>query len=260
MLCIKCNVLIKDGTEKFLKCDGCNRPIHVSCSELSSAELKCFELRPSTKRRIKYICIECEQGLHQIPKILGLINELRNEIRELKDARASGAAGSISQDSPPPEQGICNEEIISEMMERSKRSQNVIIFGCVEEGTCRREQESRDVDMVQDILREVNLTEQSVNPVRLGKYDPTRENRSRPIKLRLTSPDCVSHIMRRFKKLKSQPRFSMLSVVPDRTPQQRSLYRQIRQELDRRLNDGEVDLKIKHVRGVPTIVSSKSEN
>lgn len=110
MACIKCNVTIRVEVDKVVRCDGCNRPVHLACSELTAAELKCFDLRSSAKRRVKYLCDECEQGLHQIPKIFQLINELRDEIRELK--RAGAVDVSVTQlPAPVPS----SEQVIAEV-------------------------------------------------------------------------------------------------------------------------------------------------
>lgn len=257
MSCIKCGVVVNDS--KFLRCDGCNRPIHVACSELTAAELKCFELRPNNKRRIKYICIECEQGLHQIPKILKLINDLKEEIRELRETRVDKPCVVA----PAPDsynQVMANEQMIAEMLERSKRSCNIIIHGGVEAGNTRQDQIREDAVLVQAILHECEIADHDVKPIRLGKFDPTREKSSRPIRMRLSSSECVPVILRKFKKLKSSGKFKQLSLSPDRTPQQVSVYKSVKMELERRLSDGETNLRIKYFNGLPTIIQSNSEN
>ncbi|XP_045471735.1 uncharacterized protein LOC123678645 [Harmonia axyridis] len=238
--CMKCSLAIKDGTDNMLRCDGCNRPIHASCSELTAAELKCFNLRSNVKRRVKYLCLECEQGLHQIPKILQLISEMRDEIRELKRSESVDVGVTQVTSGPSPQS---SEEIINEVFERTKRSHNLIIHGSIERGANRQDQLQIDSDMVQSILNECVVSEQNFKFFRIGKFDSTKEARSRPIKVSFSSPDPVSVILRRFKKLKSK--FEKIYVAPDRTPQQVAFYRSVRSELDQRLAAGESNLRIK---------------
>ncbi|KAK9678895.1 hypothetical protein QE152_g40452 [Popillia japonica] len=130
---IKCSILIDEKSDKFIRCDLYNRFIHVVCSELSDAEGKCFTLRPNSRRRIKFICCECEQSVNQIPKLITLINDLQNEIKnlnkkfsELRNCTGDAATSNTSV-------MLCQEGIFSEMFDRNRRSHNIIIYGSVEE-------------------------------------------------------------------------------------------------------------------------------
>ncbi|KAJ3661979.1 hypothetical protein Zmor_006349 [Zophobas morio] len=118
MICLKCAIAIDDSTAKtYIRCDGCNRPIHTSCSDLTTNELKCLDLRPNSRRRIKYICVECEQGI------------------------------------------------------------------------------SQDTGLIQSLTSDLGLGDQQIKPIRLGKFDRSRQPLSRPIRVHLSSPEIVHNIV-----------------------------------------------------------------
>lgn len=252
MSCTKCNLIINEQIDKIIKCDGCGKPIHIACSDLSATELKCFDLRSNAKRRVKYMCADCERAIQQLPKLINLIEELRNDVRKLQER--DNATNSDSS----PSSALATEEMVNEMLERSKRSHNFIIYGSSEEGDSKKNQIERDCLTVQNILQEVGLADQSnIRPIRLGKYVSTNRNRSRPIKVRLHSPDDALLVLRKFKKVKDK--FTGLSISPDRTPKQITYYKKIKSELDARVELGESNLKIKYINGIPRIVKL-SEN
>lgn len=249
MNCLKCNSDIDVKGEKFIRCDGCNRIVHVNCAELSAVEIKCYELR-SSKKRLKYICMFCEQGVHQIPMLVSMISDLKDEIRKLKDNQLAVGLNKDSQ--------ICSsamtEEIMAEMLERNKRASNIIVFGSEEKGTSKQDQVLQDQKLISDLLGEFNVTEDNIKPIRLGKFDPTVQARRRPLKVKLSSADTVLGILRKIKKIKSNVRFSGMSVTVDRTPRQVAYFKSVKSELQARLSNGESSLRIKYLNGVPTIV------
>lgn len=177
MNCLKCNVVIDESKDKSIKCDGCGRSVHTSCS-LSVNELKCYELRSTSKRRLKYICLECEQGIRQIPKMMSLIAELRDEMRSLREERSTLNQCQCASTHVASAPSLGNtEEIISEMFDRCKRASNLIIFGSVETGSTKEEQSARDISLAESLLTacELNVANENIKPIRLGKFDQTKQ-------------------------------------------------------------------------------------
>lgn len=254
MSCIKCKLIIDERSDKFIKCDICNRSIHIICSELSDAEIKCFTLRPTSRRRVKYICFECEQNVNQIPKLITLIGELQKELKNLNDRFTDLKNSTVMNASPSVL--VSTEEIISEMYDRNRRAQNIIVYGSLEEGNSKHEQIQKDVATVQDLLTEVGVDCDQLKPMRLGRFDASVQQRSRPIRVRLLSSDDVFKVLRKFKNVKNHPRLVNLSVSVDRTPRQIALYRAIKSELAERISNGETNLKIKYRNGSPTIIQA----
>ncbi|KAI4458921.1 zinc finger fyve/phd-type [Holotrichia oblita] len=262
MSCIKCKLAVNEKAEQVIRCDGCNRTIHILCSELTDAEIKCLALRPSSRRRIKYLCVDCEQGVHQIPKLITLINDLKEEIRHMKEKYAelticstssTGASSNISN-------VMASEEVINEVFERNKRSHNIIIYNSTEGGSSKQDQVQRDVLLVQKLLQEVGVDGGQIKPIRLGKFDSTKDRSSRLIKVRLSATEDVFKVLRKFNQIKSNSQFSDLSVSPDRTPKQIAIFKSVKSELLTRIAEGESNLKIKYRNGIPTIVHLTSEN
>lgn len=254
MLCLKCAVEINGEADRFIRCDGCNKPFHHGCSELSVAELKCFDLRPNAKRRVKFLCYNCDKYLDEIPKLIASINEMKEDIKTLKESTTLTSNPSDPVKLPAM---LDSEEGISEINERNKRASNLIIYGSVESGKSKNEQIEHDASLVTDILSQIGLTEGSLAPQRIGKFDPSKQMR-RPIKIRLSSPQSVHAVFRKFKNIKSETNFPTLSVSSDRTPRQIAYYKVIKQELDNRIRQGEMNIKIKYRNGVPTIISSEN--
>lgn len=129
MSCIKYNLAINEKSAKFIKCDGWNRSIHILCAELTDVEIKCLAFRPSSRRRIKYLCVACEQGVHQIPKLITLENDLKEEIRHMKEKNGELPIRSSSFAVAPSNISnvVVSEEIINEVLEGNKRSHNIMI-------------------------------------------------------------------------------------------------------------------------------------
>lgn len=259
MSCLKCNSPINERTDKFIKCDGCNRSVHISCSELSDVEIKCFTLRANVRRRMKYICIDCEQGVHQIPKLITLISDLKDEIRLMQE-KYNRLVSDVGVKSVGSSDMAITEEVINEIHERSKRSQNIIIYSCPEEGNSKQDQIQRDTVTVQNLLTKSGVAGDQIKPVRLGKFDSTQQQRKRPIRVRLVSSEDVLRVVRKFREIKLNSQFSHLSVAVDRTPKQMAFYRSVRDELNTRIARGETNLKIKHKNGIPTIIKYNMEN
>ena len=255
MSCIKCSIFIDQSVDKYVKCDGCSRIVHVGCSELNETELKCFSLRSGSKRRMKYICVECEQGVHQIPKLVALLNDMRDEIRELND-RYAGL--SVAQASVSSVDVFATEEIISEINQRNERARNVMVYGAVEDGVSKANQTELDVALVGGLLGEAGVMDEVVAPLRLGKFDGTKRPRARPIKLRLSSSESVTILLRKFREIKTNPDYSHLSISPDRTPRQIAVFKAVKEQLNNRVAAGETDLRIKYQNGIPSIVRAEN--
>lgn len=113
---------------------------------------------------------------------------------------------------------------------------------------------------MQELLGEIGIQSDEIKPVRLAKFDATREQRSRPIRITLSSSNDVFKTTRKFKTIKNNPKYSHLSVSFDRTPKQIAIFKSMKAELTTRTAAGETDLKIKFQNGIPTIIHVNSGN
>ena len=72
----------------------------------------------------------------------------------------------------------------------------------------------------------------------------------------LDSRNDVVSIVRHAKELKKHGSYRNISLSFDKTPQQVAEYKALRATLDKRLQNGEPNLKIKYINGFPKIVST----
>lgn len=236
MECFKCNQNFNNG--KCLRCDGCKRPICYQCSELSSTEIRCIELK---NRVLKFFCKECEDNLLQVPVLRSLIADLQTEVEKLK-----GGANCDSADS---------EVIISEVAERQKRASNIIIFNAPESNDVDPViRKQHDKQIVETFLRQVYdsipaaAPTMDIKPFRLGRR--VNEN-IRPLKVTLHSRDDALFLLKNKARIAGR---TTMKMVADLTPMQREHMTNLRKQLETRTLNGEKGITIKYVRGIPKIV------
>lgn len=89
--CTACHETI--GNEQYYMCDSCMRKVHRNCVGLTASEVKCMPLQ---KRMLLLICDDCRNLLVRLPSILGILDELRRDIKEMKeDNRFTQARGPV---------------------------------------------------------------------------------------------------------------------------------------------------------------------
>lgn len=181
-----------------------------------------------------------------INELKAVINQLRAEVAELKSLNGETVEKSLNNTE--------FNSIVSEVMDRQRRSKNLIIYGIEESANGERDaRRSHDMESVKSVLNFLSCGLSQVNPLRLGKYAPNQE-RPRPVKITLNDEETVHQIIRKANKLKGS-QFENIRISLDRTPRQIESYKLVKRELDRRLASGERNLKIKTINGVPVIQS-----
>lgn len=136
----------------------------------------------------------------------------------------------------------------SEILERMKRSHNVIIRGIAPSG-------DGDVDCgllarcVDSVARDSSRF--IVDTTSLGADS---------WKLGFSNPQVVTKILRNKKILVGHRDFRRVRISDDITPLQRSQLKSLRDELRTRQERGEMDITIKYIRGEPTIVKTPSSS
>lgn len=148
--------------------------------------------------------------------------------------------------------------VANETNDRQSRKNNFIIYNSTElrNGT-KEEQYAADRAIVIDILKSLNFQEEAISVTRLGKFDSSAVSKKRPIKVKLLSDTNISAIIRNFNTLKINESFKDLSVSPDRTPFQCNLYKKVKNDLLERKRNGESNITIKHINGIPKIVMTR---
>lgn len=187
------------------------------------------------------------------------LQTLQSEI--IHSAKISANSTTATIDATPPISLVTNtpnashEALFLEIEERHRRLNNIIIVGIselAEKNLMLRQQ--YDLDEGMKVLE--TILEQCPKPVktiRLGKYS---HDNNRPIKAFFKSPDTVRAILRNKSKLTDE----RVRIYADQTPSQKTYLQNLKDELLRRKNDGESDLMIKYVKGVPKIMIMPPKN
>lgn len=248
---VNCSCCGKSATSgKIIDCCTCKNKYNIDCVSVSSAAMR--HIKPDVG--ITWTCPSCKNETFDINTLRSALHSLQLEIVELKK--------SINSFTPPASSPINMEKIVQEVADRIDRKNNVIIYKVAElpDGN-KQQQTEHDNEIIKDVFSFIGVSNLDVSSVtRLGRYDPTRKNPSRPIKVKLSSESAVSTIIRNCNKLKGS-RLSNLSISVDRTPMQNELYRGVKSELQQRIDQGETGLLIKYKAGIPTIVNiTPSEN
>lgn len=235
MRCLVCN--ISDGNEdSFINCDSCSRALHKKCSGLSASELRVMDLK--NKRTLKFHCEDCVNGLLMVPKLLKSMDDLRIDLEKLKtDVKNLSASKDTFTVSPE----LTSDVFMSELQDRQKRINNLILFNMVNNNS-----DKKDVENLLETVAGRPIEIMSVE--RIGK--PNRNNR-KAIKVVLANCKDVHLLIKNRYKLKN----SKVYLNLDLTRQQRNAELAVKNELAKRLEDGEKDLIIRYSQGKPMICS-----
>lgn len=290
--CSKCNqeCIYKDVTKsKEIKdrfgapCDSCKQIVCRDCSNITSSEIRAIM---TGSRIILFFCTECINAVRQMPLMKTELHKIKKEIEQIKsvvdvlkpEPSPSPSYAEVArkteeltnqikslkekleiQESLPKQ--VLFEPTISEMQERERRSVNVLVFGVNESDLTNKEECQRhDKEKAKDIILKVKNDVQmdSVKCTRLGAPS---EGKIRPLKLTFSTKEEALQIVR----LKSKLNVTGVYIKYDQTPSQREYLKKIIQELEQRKQNGEENVRIKYVNGIPTIItpitrSSHSKN
>lgn len=141
------------------------------------------------------------------------------------------------------------EDVITECLERYIRAKNIIITG-IQEAVSKNVSERfmSDKQEIMKVIRKIDINcPEPKQIVRLGKYQP---NKIRPIKALFATEETAKLILRQ----KINTPLDNVIIYSDRTPYQRDLMEKLKLELQHRAANGETNLTIKYVKGVPKIL------
>lgn len=147
-----------------------------------------------------------------------------------------------------------NEQIIREVQERKRRENNIIIVGIPEQNSISTQDRIlKDESEVLNITTMIDKNLPKPNKIfRIGKYTP---GKTRKIKVCFDKSEPVMLILRSKYKLPDN-----VKIFSDQTPAQQKYFMNIKDELTLRMKNGESDLTIKYINGIPNIVKSVPKN
>ncbi|KOB72454.1 Uncharacterized protein OBRU01_12200 [Operophtera brumata] len=174
------------------------------------------------------------------------ITSLQNEVLQLKsDSPTTSKVKSTSPSLP-----TSYDELIVELQERAERSRNIVMV-CITEKHSDSVEDRREVDghEVQKVIETIYPDcQQPVRVLRLGMYNAMK---TRPLKVCFASQDTAKAILRN----KGNIKIEGVRIYSDQTPQQqKSMMINLKNELKQRQVNGEGNLTIKYVKGIPKII------
>jgi archaellum component FlaC len=228
---------------KVDKIDGISKDVSELRSEVSTITTSLSVLEP------RVTCIE--------NKVESITHDFANF-----DDRAKGFESRLSNlESRKPESDSCVGLVVEEINQRALRAKNIMVFGLVES------KRGNVQDRIADDREKLQTIASAVDPsidvsnfkiFRVGKGS---RNNPRPLKVVVGSEDQVGLITKKATRdLLSGlgAAFSSVTVGRDRTKNEISLLNNLRAELARRTEAGEVNLTIKYINGNPKIIESKN--
>jgi len=152
---------------------------------------------------------------------------------------------------------LIDDNLISEMIDRQSRRNNLLLFN-LPEALNDSSNASSDSTSIQNILDVLNLKSKPISVTRLGKPSSSNTTKPRPVKLRFSDQKDIFELFSYRNKLKSNSTWKDIRFSSDRTKQQQEYMSHLRQELLNRQSNGEQDLIIKYIKGTPKIINSKN--
>jgi hypothetical protein len=180
-----------------------------------------------------------------VSEVKTMINDLKqsfdSRFENLESLIKSNALQTLDQ----------KEDTINESVERSIRSCNVVLYN-VPESTS-----DDDFNLANDIL-EVLDPSLAVMPDDVSRIGNSKGNKPRLLKIRFKNADMARLCLRKKSVLLGNKNFSKIYISDDKTKQQQSYLKQLRDELADRVGKGENNLTIKYVNKTPKIVEKKN--
>lgn len=208
----------------------------------------------STKQISESLVTEQNSLKQEICLLKSINNTYQQKITQLEvDVSKLKQCDSSAQPQNPLTLG--HQDTILELQDRYRREKNIVIVGISELNDSNKEiRFDHDKNKVMDVIK--SIYPECPNPcyiIRLGKYIP---NKNRALKVCFESPDTTKYILRN----KSKHSLSQVNIYSDQTPLQQQYLKQLSSELQRRQQNGEADLIIKYIGGIPKIIKPSPKN
>lgn len=240
-ICKTCTLQV-NSKSPGLQCIFCMDFYHIKCIKITKTQLDVL----SSINGCIWKCTGCTSLKSDNDKLINIIeslqqtvNSLKNEIRELRDAQ---------------KKVNITDSIINEISDRQKREKNIIIYKLKEQDGTSTEKKTADLLTVKNIIKTISpdICVNDIKTFRLGKSD----NRHAPVKVMLSSREDVLKILRNKRKLKDSN--YNVHISTDQTKMQQEYFSKLKSELSERKQNGEPDLYIKYVNGIPNICQPKN--
>lgn len=174
------------------------------------------------------------------------LEKMQSEIDAIKENSISAIPSLVTSDA--------YESIMTEVRERELRRKNIIIVGIKEPASASKDERSQsDMEQTLKIIKMAGVNTSPEKLFRLGKYHPSK---NRPLKVCFKSWETATSILRS----KNDVNCDNIKIFSDKTPQQQQFLKNLKDEIKCRFDNGDKNLTIKYIRGVPKIVEIPAKN
>lgn len=241
--CVCCSGVVP--SDKLVTCCACKCKYKYTCVNLSLSEVRSI----TSKKGLMWNCSACANLGNDLSEIKLMLVQLQREITALKECKSYNN-NAIDEDQ--------FEALVNETSERNRRSFNIIVYNAKEPlNDTNNYNKSEDTTLINNIFEAtigVPCSPSSFDLFRLGKPDTLR-TKPRPLKIVFKDNSLPKKILLNCRKLKDSANLKNLNITEDRTPRQQKYYQGLKVKLLEREKNGEKNLKIKYINGVPQIVS-----
>ena len=263
-------------------------PLMVPCKECGNHVASLQEMR-NTLNEVRRHQEESKKELHSINSRMGTLNKeiqktikvtVKKEVEEQLDVKMKRVEReleesldrkweSLRENTALPGQNWRNEvgDIVSETLTEDKLKQkkktNLIIFNVPESNSIESEEitqhnRTMTLKVLNSILKLGDIETKVKRVIRLGRK--RSEETSRPIKVVFDEPDTKYKFLQSAYKIQNSDdeMIKKVQIANDRTPKEIEEYKKLRAELERRTQEGEVNLKIRRGK-IVTIKDSRNQ-
>lgn len=226
--------------------------IKSSLDELKTSQGKIISSINNTNNNLSKLNKKFDDMMKSIAT-LSEENKVLTEKINLLENKYDSLEKKVSASQIPTEQVL-----ISEIMDRQSRSCNVIIFNLPEPNKDSHSSET-DNDKLKTIFSAMKSNISKFTCSRLGKLNSNTLIKPRPLKVVLSNSTEVFTVLRSQAILRNSSLWSNIRMASDRTSMQRDFMNNLREQLLKQRDNGENDLIIKYVKGIPSIIN-KNQN
>lgn len=230
-ICILCN---KCDSNLTIQCDGCKNYLHVSCAQIDMDDAK--RITRQRAKGVKFFCDSCNKSIDQFTELKLMLKSIETRLATLE--------------AQPSRSSEFFESVVRETKDRIQRDNNVIVYGVQEKDP------ETDAKTVKTLLKSVKPDITDIHSANIMRLGAATTKKPRPIRVVFTNPFVVRDILKNKSKLASIANYKEVFLKHDQTAHQRELYAKCRESLYARLSNGEKNLRIKFINGLPSVVAT----
>lgn len=279
--CPICSAKVFENTDCF-ECKKCEKWVHKKCTGLSN-EIYLKTAKLIKKEGLKWFCKACEKSEVRSENLMStnsrkdytladIMEKLENmELKQSDLLQMYNNQQQINQqlqeeikllkqkvqelsNTDPVTRGNNQTDAIRELSERESKKNNLMIFGCEETNS----NDESELKNIQDIIKSV-CPEIKMDGLKIRRVGIRNANKTRPLKVTLHSHSEVRNVFFRAKDLVKIPEYRHLALGFDKTARQIAEYKSLKDEMQKRMDNGEKNLRIKYFRDIPRIIKISDE-